>query len=198
MRYATLALAIVLSGFAAPGSKAQVPASNPPGRIIVKFKQPLAQEIESALPSSLVLSDPGRQVRPAWFQKHPVKQLKPLYGELVRQKKGRGLSMQQQAEQTLVKFPIRSMRALGTTIPDLTTTYVLDLDAATDAEIDAAVAELSADPDVEYAERDQLVPLLYTPNDPYFQSSGTWGQSYPDLWALHLIDCPTAWDTTTG
>jgi len=41
--------------------------------------------------------------------------------------------------------------------------------------------------------------LSATPaNDPFFNSSGSWGQSYLDLWGLHTIGAPDAWDTTTG
>lgn len=36
------------------------------------------------------------------------------------------------------------------------------------------------------------------PNDPYFASSGTWGQPYDDLWGLKRIQAPAAWDVTTG
>ncbi len=37
-----------------------------------------------------------------------------------------------------------------------------------------------------------------TANDPFFNSTGAWGQSYLDLWGLHTIGAPDAWDTTTG
>lgn len=37
-----------------------------------------------------------------------------------------------------------------------------------------------------------------TPNDPFFNTTGAWGQSYLDLWGLQQIGAPTAWDTTTG
>jgi len=37
-----------------------------------------------------------------------------------------------------------------------------------------------------------------TPNDPYYASSGSWGQSYQDLWGMHKINAAGAWDQTTG
>lgn len=75
------------------------------------------------------------------------------------------------------------------------------------AQVQTIAARLSAEPDVEYAEPDQirfaikdapaippaaiLAPALLTPNDPQFSSqwdmSGTWG-----------INAPTAWNITTG
>jgi len=36
------------------------------------------------------------------------------------------------------------------------------------------------------------------PNDPYFQSSGAWGQSYRDLWGLKSVNAKSAWDGTQG
>ena len=36
------------------------------------------------------------------------------------------------------------------------------------------------------------------PDDPYYSSSGSWGQSYPDLWGLEKIQAEGAWDQTTG
>src|SRR6185369_7783276 len=35
-------------------------------------------------------------------------------------------------------------------------------------------------------------------NDPYFNSLGTWGQWYDDLWGVKKIGAPSAWDTTAG
>ncbi|MBI4358149.1 MAG: S8 family serine peptidase, partial [Candidatus Omnitrophica bacterium] len=35
-------------------------------------------------------------------------------------------------------------------------------------------------------------------NDPYFDSSGTWGQSYDDLWWLKRVRAPEAWDFARG
>jgi serine protease len=36
------------------------------------------------------------------------------------------------------------------------------------------------------------------PNDPYYSSSGSWGQSYDDMWGLKKLQPETAWDITTG
>jgi subtilisin family serine protease len=60
------------------------------------------------------------------------------------------------------------------------------------------IAELRATPGVVYAEPNRVHTLAYAPNDPYFQSSGAWGQSYPDLWGLSKIAAPAAWDATFG
>ena len=38
----------------------------------------------------------------------------------------------------------------------------------------------------------------HIPNDPYYQSSGTWGQNYPDMWGLKKMDIENAWAISTG
>ena len=36
------------------------------------------------------------------------------------------------------------------------------------------------------------------PNDPYYASSGSWGQSYADLWGIKKINAEGAWSQSTG
>jgi subtilisin family serine protease len=94
-------------------------------------------------------------------------------------------------------FPQRTARAApSATAPDLSNTYVLDLPRGTD--VAAAARRYAADPSVEYAEPDYERRISFVPNDPFFSSSGTWKQSYPDLWGLHLTLADAAWDTATG
>jgi hypothetical protein len=44
----------------------------------------------------------------------------------------------------------------------------------------------------------EVTPDATTPNDPYYSSSGSWGQPYQDLYGMHKIQAETAWDQTTG
>lgn len=55
-----------------------------------------------------------------------------------------------------------------------------------------------SDPNIEAAEPDYAVAVLSTPNDPYYISTGSWNQSYPDLWGIRKINPETAWNQTTG
>jgi len=41
-------------------------------------------------------------------------------------------------------------------------------------------------------------PSAFNPNDPYFSSLGSWGQSYDDLWGLKKIDAGNAWNVSQG
>ncbi len=64
--------------------------------------------------------------------------------------------------------------------------------------VEAAVAALAQDPHVEWAQPNYVQSATYTPNDPYFQTSGSFGQPYSDLWGLHSIGVEQAWNTTRG
>lgn len=44
----------------------------------------------------------------------------------------------------------------------------------------------------------EVTPTSTTPNDPYYSSSGSWGQTYQDLYGIHKINAAAAWDQTTG
>lgn len=41
-------------------------------------------------------------------------------------------------------------------------------------------------------------PVAGVPNDPYYASSGAWGQAYPDLWGLKKINAVNAWTKSQG
>ena len=57
---------------------------------------------------------------------------------------------------------------------------------------------LRAQPEVEYAELNAIMRTQMVPNDPYYSSSGAWGQAFRDLWGLQSISAEPAWDTTQG
>jgi subtilisin family serine protease len=89
----------------------------------------------------------------------------------------------------------RVRRGQGAPMPSLEGTYVLDVPASMG--LDAALARLHADPQVEYAQPDhaqevQQVPLAF------WETSGSWGQPYEDLWGLKKLDLEPAWQITRG
>ena len=110
---------------------------------------------------------------------------------------GRSAARRQLVDDVRRRFPVRAARAPArATMPDLSAIYVLELPSGTD--VTAAAARYRADPMVEWAEPDHERRATLVPNDPFLASSGTWGQSYADLWGLHVTDAPTAWNTSTG
>jgi subtilisin family serine protease len=81
-------------------------------------------------------------------------------------------------------------------LEELVNVYRMDLPVA--ADLDAAMADLRSDPHVEYVHPNYVAHLVYTPNDPYWSSSGSWGQPRADLWDLKLMHTSQAWDATRG
>jgi len=86
----------------------------------------------------------------------------------------------------------RAVRAL----PDLSHVYRMRL--ARVADVPRAVAAYRADPHVVWAQPNYRIEADFVPNDPFFASSGSWGQAFRDLWGLERIHAPSAWDVTQG
>jgi hypothetical protein len=175
------------------------PAPGSLPRLIVKFKTPLALEIEAGLTlPARQLQQPSPAVQ-AWLKKNRLQTLRPIYPTELREKIQSGLSGHQVAENMRNKFPRRAQRTRGVfNPPDILRTYILDTTNLTAAELRAVLKQVRADPDVEFAQFDQVVRVEFITNDPYFNSSGSWGQSYRDLYGLTNISCPAAWDTANG
>lgn len=86
-------------------------------------------------------------------------------------------------------------------LPDLAHTYRLYFDANTD--IWPIIKRLSAERNVVYAEPNYRQhffqsPPVVTPNDPYYSTSGTWGQPYQDMYGLYRVQANAAWAITQG
>jgi subtilisin family serine protease len=189
-----------------PPAPVVVPPSAHPARsvqrILVKLRAPLAHAVETALPlETMALSRSGNgSPRVTQFMAaHSGRALKPLYPDLVKTKKLRGLSDLQMATEIRQRFARRGSRASATfKPPEISRSYVLELDTASSQEVTRIVASLNADPNVEFAEPEHIYTATLTPNDPFFSSTGTWGQGYDDLWGIKKIGSATAWDTDKG
>jgi len=66
------------------------------------------------------------------------------------------------------------------------------------SDLASALKALLKDDAVKYAEPNYILFAAYVPNDPFFASSSTWGQSYKDLWGLHRVGAQAAWDASKG
>jgi hypothetical protein len=112
----------------------------------------------------------------------------PLFAARQRLKRA-GLSEAQLVARARQRFAARAARApRNAVLPDLGGFYVLELGEKTQAEVQAALAVLRADPEVISAHEDRVVKVSLTPDDP----------SYSSLWAMPKIRASTAWDTATG
>jgi beta propeller repeat protein len=81
-------------------------------------------------------------------------------------------------------------------LPDLSHVYRIRLPRGSDAQ--RAAALYRADPHVAWAQPNFLMAADYEPNDPFFASSGSWGQSFRDLWGLERVRSVAAWGTSQG
>ena len=92
-------------------------------------------------------------------------------------------------------LPARA-RARAQEPPELSHVYRIALAPGSDPA--AAAARYAADPHVVWAQPNFAVALDATANDPFFSSSGSWGQPYLDLWGLHRVNAPAGWDLARG
>ena len=174
-------------------------ATAPHSRILAKFIPPYAETLEAALPGSLSFAAASATApeAQAFMARYHLTALSPLYRDLVAAKIQRHVSADQLAEEVREKYPARARRLRAVFHPpDISRTWVLELQDP--AQFASTRAALKSDPNIEYAEEDGTASTVLTPNDPYYASSGTWGQPYYDLWGIHRINASSAWDTSTG
>ena len=160
-----------------------------PGEVIVKFKPNIGSRASQYMGSGKLQSQ-GVPSLEALLQRYQVTQVQPLY-------RGIGVSAAATAALVRQKFPQRAAHApKGAPIPDLENLYRVTMNPG--ARVLEAVKAFRKDPSCVYAHPNVRHHLLFVPNDPYFGSSGSWGQDYRDLWGLALIEAERAWDLTTG
>ncbi|UCD15028.1 MAG: S8 family serine peptidase, partial [Candidatus Omnitrophota bacterium] len=100
-------------------------------------------------------------------------------------------------EELITRLAARQKRSIKKAdFSNLENIYLLKTDKETD--ILMMAEEYSKSPYVEYAEPNYIVKAQMVPNDPYYHSKGSWGQSYDDLWGLKKIETEKAWDKTAG
>jgi MYXO-CTERM domain-containing protein len=140
------------------------------------------------------------------FAEYRVRSVSPLFSSFfpgVSRRPGKGAGAERRrrfldsVSRSRAAFPNRAKRASrDAALPDLTNVYVLEVPPDTD--VVRMARAYSANPNVEHAAPDHLAVADASTNDPYLASSGAWGQTYGDLWALLQIGTPAAWDSATG
>lgn len=66
------------------------------------------------------------------------------------------------------------------------------------AKLQKVIDKFRADYDIENIELNYEITSAFVPNDPYYNSSGSWGQQFQDMWGMHQINSQSAWDRTSG
>ena len=177
-----------------------------PGQVVVKYRSSVRECVHCVLKS-------GKQIRSVTHDgdslarlhaKYGVRSARPVFRTEADEARlaGPATSELQRAERARVeavarRFPARAVRAPEhVTVPDLSHVYVLEIAPGADAA--AAAREFAKDSHVEYSHPNFLAHTQFAPNDPYYDSSGTWGQAYGDLWGLDRIQMGQAWDLSRG
>jgi subtilisin family serine protease len=65
-------------------------------------------------------------------------------------------------------------------------------------QLQSLIAQLKQSPFIEEVEPNFQIQTSVIPNDPFYSSSGSWGQNFQDMWGLRRIHPEQAWDQTTG
>lgn len=201
--------ALFLSFYQIPQVKASSPSSDKikqlnfkPGQIIVQIKpgysfQDLKRlnhkynvfsklEVFSALPApEQILQSLKKKLVAVRRRKRPDSEKKLLENQI------------QVQEELIARLARRQKRvSRNVDIPNLNKIYLLECDQGVD--LDLMLDEYANNPAVDYAEPNYLCALTMPVNDPYFSSSGSWGQKYNDLWRLKKMDLARAWDIAQG
>ncbi len=194
---------VVLSSCSNPEASSNIPLPShyASGQFIVKFKKDAGSQVNQNIRRDTLRLTPrktGLASIDALNTKHKVVEIIPLVKELKEKQLKTNKTNEELFQEIKQKYPERAKRApKNQNIPNLTDIYLIKL---TDNKANLALicAEYQKDPNVEYAEPDYEVKVQIIPNDPYFSSSGTWGQSYRDMWGLEKIRTQQAWDIETG
>jgi subtilisin family serine protease len=176
-----------LSAYAVEGGPSA--ASFAPGEIIVKFKKDPAgaqKSKDKLVPEELDLPADLKSVN----KKHGVKSLEKVFKD-----KAEAPGFVGKGERRKKRAPGGAEKARGLE-EGFTRTFKLTFDPSLNVE--EVLRDYRAHPDVEYAEPNGIATVQLVPNDPYYSSSGTWGQSYKDLYGLHITSAAPAWDMSTG
>ena len=168
-----------------------------PSEVIIKLK---AKESPSALYS---MAYSQRQSEDANVlsdlkAKYRLKDERPVFKQLHERLKSANMSQAQLEEKLSVvtsnKSQLNSVPKQASQTVDLLPIYIVN----TDEDVTTVCKELKEDPDIEYAEPNYIRKVQIAPNDPYYFSRGSWGQSYDDLWGIKRIQCEQAWGISQG
>jgi len=95
--------------------------------------------------------------------------------------------------------PFRHAKGVAPTDPRrLTVLFSAPGLASIPARVTELLTALRQLPQIEYAELNPIMQTQLVPDDPYYSSSATWGQTFQDLWGLQKIQAETAWDLSQG
>ncbi|MBI3996171.1 MAG: S8 family serine peptidase [Candidatus Omnitrophica bacterium] len=179
-----------------------------PERIIVKYKDSVTECVHCLLQTRRTLRSATTDASDSvdvLHVKYKVKAARPIFRSLSEEALIPGAktltalrALREVKRNASLPGAFTSSRALAPTVsmPDLSHVYELTLEKGMDAQ--QAAAAFAKDPHVEYAQPDYTAKAFWSPNDSFYQSQGTWGQRYDDLWNLKKLGLEQAWNVTRG
>lgn len=148
-----------------------------PTELLVKFKQTYRSKVHNSQANATGLSSVDQRL-----QRHHVTGFERVAKESKKAKTNTEFF-------GWYKVSLDPNRPIAVTIKDGQTYY---------PDLDALKSDLSQDPSVETTSYNYISKATVIPDDPYYSSSGAWGQGFADLWGLKKINAASAWDQTTG
>ena len=150
-----------------------------PGEVIIKFKsgekaQAISQAISDNLHYETETTMEETLVLERMWDVHEIDCIAPIHEPSFEE--GQGLPLDPTQEN-----PTKD-------------TYVLSFSEDTDT--DTLIKSISEDPEleIEWIEPNVYLSICdFTPNDTYYNTEETWGQSYKDQWPLHSIQAQEGW-----
>ena len=168
-----------------------------PGQFVIKYKNSVREPVEALLASGRDLAsaiDGGDDSLDRLHRRHDLLAARPVF----RPAEDPSSAARSIAEIRLERESrLRSNGfAVPVDLPDLSHVYVVTLGPCGD--VAAAVEEFGRNPHVEYAHPNYRATVQWIPDDPFFHSTGSWGQTEEDLWGLKKLDTEHAWDIADG
>jgi subtilisin family serine protease len=179
-----------------------------PGQIIVKYKDSVTLSVREAVKNRLKFKNitlDHSDSLDKLHEKYSVRKAKPVFRSETEEDSISGpktlsalkLFHDKKFKEARNKNPAASAIVLsGAQGADISHVYVLDLSPG--EKIESAVIAFTHDPHVAYAQPNYIAHAQFAPNDTYWATSKTWGQSVNDLWGLRYDDTDHAWDIAQG
>jgi len=153
-----------------------------PGEVIVKLREKEDPELlfrRKYLERKTKFADALLRLKAKYNLRDEI----PVFETLHKELEVENFTLQELEEKIRAKFPRRRFPKERKQV-DLLPIYLLK----TDQDVLAICNKLSQDPEVEYAQPNYIMKIVYTPNDP----------RYDELWGIKKIQCEGAWDITEG
>ncbi|MDB4349685.1 S8 family serine peptidase [Omnitrophica bacterium] len=164
------------------------------GEIIIKLKseEPLARR---ATESYDLLSKKDLHIIEKLRKTYKISGERPLFKKVHHRLKRRNSSIEELIARQESSLSGRRRRpSANRKLANLFSIYTLE----TEGDVLKLCERLRKDPEVAYAAPNYLRKAEMVPDDPYYDSAGSWGQPYDDLWGLKKINCEDAWDISQG